>query len=898
MSALAANSNPNMQRISAHRDRLAELRLQARSRHEKGTNSLQIVSFLSAGVDDVVLQLMEEATAGLPEEIRADLPRQLAVVAVGGTGRGELAPYSDVDLLFLNSGRSAALPVIQQVVSQVVRDCWDIGMKLGHSSRNLAECLSLAQQDIEAATALVEARLLWGSDKLVADLQRNFHRSAIRPRLAGFLQDCLKAREEESQKHGGTVQQLEPDIKCSPGGLRDLHLLRWVAFACHKTTDLTILRMHGLLSQQEVQELREAHQFLMDLRLELHFHAAKPQELLSRDEQLRLAEKRNIEAPPGQRPVERFMQVYFQHTTRIAKIVRRFVTRQIPRSWTGAAYQYLLTHRSNEVFRVGPQTIEIPRRHRRTMLRGLESILELYQLAGLYRVLPTTGLSDALHEAAEELPTLSSAKEAELLLDIFRRGSQLGPILRNMFDTGILDKVIPEFSHTRCLLQFNQYHAYTVDEHSLRAVEALTSYESDPGSIGEAYRQVRHKEILHLAMLLHDAGKGYTEDHSEVGRRLAITVGERLRLPQYLQEILVFLVHKHLLLSELAFRRNLADPEVYLPVSRAVGTPEVLRMLYVLTAADLMAVGPQTWTSWKGGLLQELYERAMEVVTGESYRPREKEQLVQLRQATLRELEPDFTREEAPLSRDWAEETWDTLPRHTRLSSTPVDLAVILRLIGQLHEQAVFVHSQFLPETRTVEYRVVAPELVSAGCFSKMAGALTAKRLEILSAEIATSTTGVVLDRFRVVDYDFSGEVPESRREEVANTIRDVLLKRVTVEQLFANNRRFEGRTGAIVEMPTQVRIDNDSSDRFTIIDVFTHDKTGLLYVITHALFELELSVCLAKIGTHLDQVVDVFYVTDSQGAKLHGQRLGTIRDTLESRIDTFRREGLLSPAS
>lgn len=886
-------SNP-AQRLSALRAVVQERRSQIQKRLLAGDNGVVLTATMSSATDSLLVQLITEACANLPANEQSLLPEHMAVLAVGGTGRGELAPYSDIDLLFLIDSRMASREPILNCISQIVRDCWDIGLKLGHSVRTLNDALAMARSDLQFATSIVESRLLWGATRLSDYFQKRFVRSVIRPRISAFIDECIASRHAETEESGGTIQQLEPDVKKSVGGLRDLHLLRWVAFAKFQTTDLHLLQLQGVLTREEVHTLREAHEYLCRLRVDLHLTAGKPQDLLSRDEQLRITAARQIEELPGQRAVERFMQEYFQQTTRLSHIVRRFVSKQRGRSRTKAIYRYLMSHRSDGHFLVSNDEVDVTESFRVKLCSSLEEVLRLYELCSLTRVNLSDQLTEQLQLAAPGLTPISNATEAALALSIFGRGAHLGPILRSLYETGLLEKIIPEFGHTRCLLQFNQYHSYTVDEHSLRAVEAVVAFESDPGPLGEAYRAIRLKEVLHLAVLIHDIGKGFSEDHSEVGRRIAESVALRLGLPQHLREILMFLVHKHLVMPDLAFRRDITDPEVYLPFSREVGSPEILRMLYVLSAADITAVGPTAWTNWKAGLVNTLFEKSFEVLSGESSHVREKERVERQRELTRQEIAPWVAQANSMLTWKRVDELLETLPPNLTIQTPPEELAAVVRLVAQLGEHDVQVRSAYDPHTHTVEYRIITRDQPGSGQFSKMAGALTAKRLEILSAEIATSTDGVILDRFLVVDYDYAGEVPEIRREEVTLAIAEVLQEKRTIAALFAANKRFESQPATVSHMPTRVVIDNDSTERFTIIDVFAHDRTGLLYVITRTLVELKLSVALAKIGTHLDQVVDVFYVTEQSGLKISsGHRLADIRTALERRIEDFEQSGL-----
>ena len=901
MSLVSQSLTSPLERIAQNRSRVVRMREELRRRFQDGADGISLLATFSDAADKLIIDLLEEAFVNCSVDQRAAIERNMTVLAVGGSGRGEMCPYSDIDILFLYTAHASTNELIQEATSQVVRDLWDAGMKLGHSVRTFPDAVAMAKGDLQFATSLIEVRTLWGNPEFGEALQHKFSQQVIRPRQATFIDDCIASRQSEFQEHGGTVQQLQPDVKKSAGGLRDLHLLKWVAFARFKTADLSMLRRLNVLSKEEHHELAQAYEFLARVRVDLHLAAGRPQDVLSKEEQYRIARERGFEDLPGQHSVVQFMQQYFQHTSAIARIVKRFTTLQRPRAWSTRLYQFLMQHRANNIFLVGLDEIDVQANYRATVCGSLDKVLQLYELASLYRVNVAPVLEEAIAHASNGLAELHSADQAKQVLSILRRGAALGPILRSMYRTGVLEKAIPEFRRTRCLLQFNQYHHYTVDEHTFRAIEAVTAFEKDTGTLGEAYRAIQHKEVLHLAVLLHDVGKGGTEDHSEVGRVIAGDVAQRLRFTAHQRDNVMLLVQKHLLMPDVAFRRNIADPEVYLPFSRDVGSADILRMLYVLSAADITAVGPETWTDWKGGLLADLYRRSLEVLSGESVQEHEQENLRQQRQAVHAVLSDNNvpSSNNGQLPDKWIDATFGTLPKQYVVGTAPGELAAVLTLIRDLDDQSVHVRSSYDPVTHTVDYRIIARDQIGSGCFSKMAGALTAKRLEILSAKIATSTDGVILDSFRVVDYDFSGQVPESRMLEVAATIQDVLLGRKTVASVFESNTRHQVTVSKLAVMPTRVTICNDSSGKYTIIDVFASDRTGLLYVITKTLVELNVSVSVAVIATHIDQVLDVFYVTDRDGQKIRDEsRLECIRETLQKRLEAFEENGVIENTS
>ena len=881
------------ERLNRYRSRIDDARANARHLLDGGATGIQAAAAISQAVDSIIADLFADVTAVLSDAQRQTLERHSAVVAVGGTGRGEMAPFSDVDLLFVY--RKPARLVFSDCVGRFVRDAWDVGIKLGHAIRDVKESISLARQDPQIATSLIEARHLCGNVDLVDELKRKFHQRVIQSRLRAFIESCIRARENERQEQGGAVQQLQPDIKRSLGGLRDVHLIRWVGFAKFQVAEIDSLQLHGALGMDDARSLLDAYEFLTRLRMELHFAACRSQDTLTRDDQLRFSRERNFEVKDGQRPVERFMQQYFRHSMEIANVTKRFISLNRPKPLAVRLGRLAIMRRVDQIFRLTRSEIDIVASQRDAASRSLDQILKLYSLAAQHELDVAPVLSDRIKKAVPDLDTDLSAENAEVFLQSLGTIGNLAALVRNMHDNGVLEFIIPEMRRVRCLLQFNQYHSYTVDEHTLRAIEAAEGFREDGGPVGTAYRAINQKNILHLAVLLHDAGKGFEEDHSEVGRRIAESVADRLLMNQHDRQLLAFLVHKHLMMSHLAFRRDISDPECLIQFSHEVGSPETLRMLYVLTAADLRAVGPGVWTDWKAELLSELYDRTMMILSGKHYDYREAERLSDIKDRVLSSIVPMPEADEAPSFEDWVDKQLQALSP-IYLSATSSDqIAADLTTIHNLKPGEIIVIGKYDAETNTVEYRVITDQAFAEGCSHRITGVLTAKRMEILSAQITTTLDGIVVDGFRVMDNDFDGRVLDSRIEDVAKTIKSAIRREVTTRELFQRNRRFDSRgpQEPISELPMRVTIDNESSELCTIVSVFAHDRPGLLYTICRTAFQSDLSIELAKIATHLDQVVDVFYVTGTDGLKIVDPvRLDEIRGCFESKLTEFEQSG------
>ncbi len=864
--------------VQAARDLLSEGRERLKQRHAGGSPGIQVGNALSSLLDDVVTSIYRAAIDELQAESGAPFDAEVALVAHGGYGRRDVAPYSDVDLMILHEGASDRQ--IAPLAKRMLQDLFDAGLILGQSVRTPRDACRWALKDATIFTSLAESRFLAGEQALFDRFLRRFRKASMRHwrRMIGAIE---KARLAERAQFGETVYLLEPNVKRSPGGLRDVQLLRWVGFARYGQSEPEALRLMGVLARDDHRAIRRATEFLLHLRNEMHFHAGKAHDSLERAEQVRIAEVLRFEGTSSLLPVERFMSEYFRHTNAVRHVVGRFLDGSRPWTRLADALGPLFSHQVERDFRVGPRRIWATKRGLEKIRRDLAQILRLADLANLYNKAIAHNTWKAIREATGGLSNELSAVAAERFLSLLSQPAQLGKLLHNLHELGVLEKIIPDFAHARCLLQFNEYLKYTVDEHCIRAVERATEFVSLPGVLGEVYRGIKEKRTLHLALLIHDLGKGYVEDHSEVGARIAAETAYRLRLPDREAETLRFLVHKHLMMSHLAFRRDTSDEGVLLKFAVDVGSPEALRMLFVLTCADLGAVGPGVLNDWKLEVLSDLYQRTMEHLSGDS-----PSAATERRRAALRAIlhhEPRYDRIADQIR---------TVPSSYLHSAPPERIAEDLRQLAALPDGEVRTWCRYVAETRTMEYTVGTHENITPGVFHKLTGGLSSQGLQILSADINTLAGGLVLDRFIVLDPDFAEEPPPARVEEIKIRLSAALTKDDPPAFRRVWQRTTRPLADAVPVLPTQVNIDNSTSEHFTIVDVFALDRMGLLYTITRTLFELGLSVSLAKIGTYLDQVVDVFYITDQQGRKIHDENwLRHIRETLLSAIETHARE-------
>jgi [protein-PII] uridylyltransferase len=870
--------------LLAARARLADGRLAIHQQHRSGSPGIQVCARLTELVDTVVLDLYAAALAELAAETREDFESNVALVAHGGYGRRDLAPYSDVDLMVLHAPGSEDM--VFPVASRLLRDLFDCGLDLAQSVRTPRHAWRLAAQDPIVCTSLMESRFLCGNPKWFESFFEKFERRT-RSRYNGLFHAIYEARKKERLQYGETVYLLEPNVKRTRGGLRDLQLVRWLGFARHGAADPDALQLLGVISKADQGTLREASEFLLRLRNELHFHAGKPNDVLDRSEQLRLAAL--YEYPGGEAilPVEQFMREYFRHTRAVRGVVSNFVANARPGRPVARFLGTVFGHLVEGDYRVTPNQITATSSGLVKLKTDLSEVLRLCELANLHnkRIAPATW--DAVRAAVPQFTGEVSPQIARQFLALISQPGRLGELLRRLHELGVLEKIIPGFTHARSLLQFNEYHKYTVDEHCILAVERCTELISDPGLLGRVYLGIKQKRTLHLALLIHDLGKGFVEDHSDVGLRIAAETAERLRLAVREAETLKLLVHKHLAMSHLAFWRDTNDERVIVRFAVEVGSPEVLDMLFVLTAADFAAVGPGVWNSWKAEVLSDLYRRTMRHLAGDAPASDTAERLERRRSA----VHACLAREE---DQPWYAGQIDALPPAYAFSMPPERIAAELRELHALAAGDVRARGRYLSESKTLEFVVGTHEQITPGVFHKLTGALASQGLQILSAEINTLADGLVLDRFYVTDPDYADEPPAERMAAVEQALAHSLTTHDGAMPAFRKVwRSAASRDRAVLaHLPTRVKIDNSTSDQYTILDIFTHDRMGLLFTIARTIFELDLSVSIAKIGTYLDQVVDVFYVTDQAGNKIHDeQRLQHISARLLEAIESMGKQ-------
>ena len=568
-------------------------------------------------------------------------------------------------------------------------------------------------------------------------------------------------------------------------------------------------------------------------------------------------------------PVERFMREYFRHTAGVAHVAKRFVTNAQSRDRMAQFASAVFGHRVEGGLRVGISGLTTDRRGLLLLKDNLTEIMRLVGLSSLYDKPIAPATWEAVCRNAPNLPDELSTSACLRFLSLLEHPVRLGQILRDLHEVGILERFIPDFAHARGLLQFNAYHKYTVDEHSLHAVEFAAGLVDDTGPLGQTYRRIKQKNILHLAILIHDLGKGFSEDHRSLGKKIAQNTAKRLGLGPRDAEALEFLVENHDMMNRTAFRRDCNDDRLLVDFASKVGSIEVLRMLFILTAADMSAVGPGVWDGWKSEILVGLFQGAALHLAGDEAMPLLNDALAERRDAVR-----GFLGEKA--HRAWFDRHLRRLPADYINATDPRFVADDLVLLQNLASGQVASRAEFAEESQTVQIAVGINGPLAEGAFHKLTGALAGLGLLIRSAQIHGLSDDLSLDRFVVHDADFSGEPPAERLAEIENSLVEALKAAKFTPKPYRRVRPvfgFQGDQNHADEASPQSRLrisfDNTTSADHTILDVFAVDRPGLLYEIAREIFDMGLSVARARIGTHLDQVVDVFYITDNLGQKI-----------------------------
>ncbi len=809
---------------------------------------------------------------------------QLALVATGGYGRGLLAPYSDIDLLYLLPLRPTTWS--ESICEFILPMLWDLGLKVGHAVRSPQECMRLAKQDMTIRTSLLEARFLLGERALYDDMREKFWREVAPGSEQDFVEAKLAERDKRHLRQGESRYLVEPNIKEGKGGLRDLQTLYWIGKYLYHVTDAEDLVQHGVFTADEFRTFQKAEAFLWDVRCRLHYLTGRAEERLTFDVQADLARRMGYDDTEAHVAAARFMRGYFLVAKDVGDVTRIFCAaledqdrKRLP-TLTSMLPGFLKRTGDENFFFEGGRIAA-----REGIFRtDPVNLIRLFQVAEAKNIdiHPQT-----LQRVTRSLDLIDdtvrlNAEANRLFLEIAASRRDPERALRRMSEAGVLGRFLPEFGRVTALMQFNMYHHYTVDEHSLQAIGNLSRIEHGERKkeyplASDLIKRVKSREALYLAMLLHDIAKGLPGDHCEAGAGMAQTVCARLGLSAIDAADVVFLVRHHLLMSDVAQRRDISDPKTVQDFVRAVQTPERLRLLLLLTVADIRAVGPGVWNGWKGQLLRELYAEAKTLMSGGDAAPARRGRVGEVKAVLatrLRDL-PRPAREHA-LSRHndnyWFAFDAKTLERHAHLMAEADAKGEPLAL--EAHSD------KFRAVTEIVIYTKDHP-----GLFSQLAGAIAVSRGSIVDAKIFTTHDGYALDVFSVQDTEGGPFGDALRVARLKQTVAKTLAGEISPREVFIK-RPLKKRAAAFTVRP-RVLIDNEASLTATVIEVEGADRPGLLYGVTRALFESGLGISSAIVATYGERAVDVFYVRDQFGHRItHPERITAVETRLMTALE------------
>jgi [protein-PII] uridylyltransferase len=859
----------------------AVVRQRFEDREINGNRAKGDLSFLF----DQVIRIVHDAAARAYPVSNPTAADRLAVVAVGGYGRGELAPYSDIDLLFLFPWKQTAHG--EQIVEYMLYMLWDLGLKVGHSTRSIEDCVRLAKRDLTIRTALLETRFLWGEQNLFLEMRKAYSDQVISGATMEFVTGKLAERDARHEKMGDSRYYVEPNIKDGKGGLRDLQTLYWIAKFAYQVESVVNLVDRDVLTKAEARNFSKDQNFLWSVRFHLHYISGRAEERLTFDVQTRIAERMGYAERAGASGVERFMKHYYIVAKDIGDLTRIFCAAIEAENMSRPIIRLPRLRRSRDLM-----GFEIDR-DRVTVASETQFADDPVALLRLFYVAHNEGLDihpHALRLVTQNLKRIDKALREDpeanrMFVEMATSIDSPEVALTRMNEAGVFGKFLRDFGRVVGQTQHDMYHVYTVDEHTIQAIGLLAKIErgelkEDHPVSSEVIHKISSRRALYLAVLFHDIAKGRGGDHSVLGARVAKRVCPRLGLDPEESETVEWLVREHLIMSDVAQKRDLNDPKTIDDFVEIVQSPERLRLLLCLTVVDMRATGPNVWNNWKAQLLRELYHGAGDVMSGgqltEARADRVAAAKERLREALAGWSEADIeTHMDRGYAGYWLTFDTDTLAHHARMmreaDQEKLPLSIRTRVRVDIDVTELTIYTQDHP-----------------GLFSRVAGAISAVDANIVDAKAFTTPQGMALDTFWLQDNNATALSASGALAKLTVQIERALAGQMKRSEPQAQ-RTFVPDRIKVFKVPPRVIIDNKASAAHTVIEINGRDRPGFLYLVTGALFSLSLQISSAKISTFGERAVDVFYVKDSFGMKItHDARLAKIRKTL---LEAIREE-------
>jgi [protein-PII] uridylyltransferase len=832
------------------------------SLHRGGASGGEIVEGRAKLMDHLLKQIHLSVWN---QEIGKQVPRRndsgrMAIIALGGYGRGELAPYSDVDLMFLVSHRQASRD--NRHIQALLCLLWDMGMEVGHSVRTVKEAMEMGSSDLVSLVSMLDARFLGGDNSLYQEFKHRLAQLVEKNRIS-HGKKFLESVRERHLKQGGTAFIQEPNVKEVKGGLRDFHSVGWIISLVYLGKGVEKTMGIAGISAQEWKEAMSAYDFLLRLRNELHFLSGRHQDEFTHELVTHVGRIFHFKRQPFQKETESFLNQYYLEVRRISFVLEMIWEKAaaevgLGKKWPGFSILSRRKEKTKETrqaldeFRISPSP-----------QRALSLLAQSNEQEDLFK-------EEARHLIRSTMPQFPAALWStmgvtEVFRLILRKNGRVGPVIRTMHEIGFLGKLLPEFGRLICMVEHDQYHKYTTDEHTLKALEVL-----DQVSASQMPQEIPYQKVLgeipdsvplYLALLLHDVGKGLGGDHSIKGAKLAVQAMTRLGFSREEIEAVEFLVENHLLLSHISQRRNLDDPDTVERVASAVKRLDYLNQLLMLTYADMVSTGPEVWTEWKDYLLWQLYTKTYERLMFARARDSESRNEVIPARRKIEELL------ETEVSRQRLTRHMDLLPEKYVLYTPLEQIRCHLRLVDRLQGEGVVFDWIDHPGECYSDLLMVTKD--RPGLFARIAGGLAAFNISILSAQLNTRKDKVVCDVFQVASRTRRSRLHAEDYPRVERFLKKVMAGQVDLEEQLRSGPLLS-RSLKHGHIPPRVRIDNTISPSATVVEIQAEDMVGLGYRIASILAQLGLNIVYAKLATEKAQAFDVFYVTDHHGKKIH----------------------------
>jgi [protein-PII] uridylyltransferase len=802
----------------------------------------------------------------------------LSVIATGGYGRRELAPYSDLDLLFLVPKKRPKK--VEEIIEFVLYGLWDLGLKVGHATRSIEDCMRFAKADLTILTSLLDARLICGDKHLFDDFWKSFQKGLIQGRGRKFVEAKLEERNQRHIRMGDSRYVVEPNLKDGKGGLRDLQTLFWIVRFLYGVRDIAELVDEGLLSESELKQFKKAERFLWGIRCYLHFHSGRAEERLTFDVQGDLAKHLRYKDHPGLSGTERFMKHYFLVAKEVGELTRVFCAfleaqQQKPKIFSLA--------RLRRQPRLGGFRLDGGRLNVSAVTDFEEDPVRLLKIFWLADEYDYDIHPDALRLVNKSLKRIDgrlrrNTEANEYFLSVLTSRKTPEKSLRRMNEAGVFGRFVPDFGRIVAMMQHDMYHHYTVDEHTIRAIGLLSQIEigdleEDHPIASEIIHKIGSRRALYMAVLLHDIAKGRGGNHSMIGERVAQNLCPRVGLTPSETDLVAWLVRYHLVMSNFAFKRDLSDPKTVEDFTEIVNSLERLRLLVLLTVVDIRAVGPNIWNGWKRQLLQDLYYAAEEVLLAGHIEVGHSERV----KAKKKALKSRLGKAAAPAFKALKDRLLDNywIAVDTKMQ------AINAKLMWSTDQAKKETGISISVDRDGDRSRVAIYTRDRPGLFAKLSGALAVLGANIVDAKVFTTEDGMAVDNFAVQTPQ--GHAFEGRKTE--GEIRRVIEATIN-GQLDPSTRLYRvptipRRTDVFKVEPLAI-FDNRASGKYTVLEINARDRTGLLYDLTSVLYGQRISIYSAHIATYGERAVDVFYIRELDGRKItHPGRLRSLESKL-----------------